>query len=180
VQALVLDCGYSTTRAGFAGEDHPKSIIPTFYGTYSKGSDSSETLIFGDNGLHDYTAPNVEIKNPLAGGGAEDWVQDWDVAARLWEYAITSRLTGPRKSPTQKNGNGVEKDGDVKMGEEDEDEDAEPDLADEDDNPLSLYPLLMSEPGKSSAKSREKIIEIAMENWEVPAFYLAKTGVLAA
>jgi len=38
----------------------------------------------------------------------------------------------------------------------------------------------MSEPGKASAKSREKIMEIVMENWEVPAFYLTKTGVLAA
>jgi actin-related protein 4 len=179
VQALVLDPGYSATRAGFAGEDHPKSVTPTHYGSYIKGDSTSPTYIFGDNGMHDYTVPNVDVSNPLAGGGVEDWVQDWDVAARLWEYAITSRLTGPRKTPLQKNGTSSDKEGDddVKMGDEDADglEDDEGD-----DNPLCLYPLLMSEPGKSSAKSREKIIEIAMENWEVPAFYLQKTGVLAA
>jgi actin-related protein 4 len=131
--------------------------------------------------MHDYTVPNVEVKNPLAGGGVEDWVDDWDAAARLWEYAMTSKLTGPRRSGLQKKSNGVEKDGDVKMGDDEEEEEEDEDEDDEeDDNPLSIYPLLMSEPGKTSTKSREKIIEIAMENWEVPAFYLQKNGVLAA
>jgi actin-related protein 4 len=177
VQALVLDPGYSTTRAGFAGEDHPKSVVPSFYGTYSKLNAPAPTYIFGDNGMHDYTVPNVEVKNPLAGGGAEDWVNDWDAAARLWEYAITSKLTGPRRTGLQKKSNGTEKDGDVKMGDDEEDDEVD---IDDDDNPLTIYPLLMSEPGKTTVKSREKVIEIAMENWEVPAFYLQKTGVLAA
>jgi actin-related protein 4 len=124
--------------------------------------------------MHD-PRPDVEVRNPLAGGGADDWVKDWDVAARLWEYSITSRLTGPRKGGVR---NGVAKgddedDGDVAMGEVEDDED-------ELKNPFAEHPLLMSEPGKASAKSREKIMEIVMENWEVPAFYLTKTGVLAA
>lgn len=171
VSAIVLDSGYSTTRAGFAGEDAPKSVVPTFYGTTADGK-----LLFGDNAMHD-PRPNVEMRNPLAGGGADEWVKDWDVAARLWEYAITSRLTGPRRGAGR---NGVvgkddddEEDGDVAMGEgEDEDDELK--------NRFAEHPLLMSEPGKASAKSREKIMEIVMENWEVPAFYLTKTGVLSA
>ena len=166
MSAIVLDPGYSSTRAGFAGEDSPKSVVPTFYGVTTEGK-----LLFGDNAMHD-PRPGVEVRNPLVGGGADDWVKDWEVASKLWEYSITSRLTGPRKSSIR-NGTKSEDDGDVQMGEEDDDDEIE-------DNPFAEHPLLMSEPGKSSTKSRERIMEIVMENWEVPAFYLTKTGVLSA
>lgn len=138
-------------------------MVPTFYGVSSAGK-----LLFGDNALHD-PQPGVEVRNPLAGGGVEDWVKEWDVAPKLWEHAITSRLTGPRRSGIRSK----EDDGDVEMGEGEKDEE-------EERNPFAEHPLLMSEPGKSSTKTREKIMEIVMENWEVPAFYLSKTGVLAA
>lgn len=117
--------------------------------------------------MHDPRS-GAEVRNPLTGGGVEDWVKDWDVAPKLWEYAITSRLTGARKSGIRNGKDG--EDGDVEMEEGD----------DEEKNPFAEHPLLMSEPGKSSAKTREKILEIVMEDWEVPAFYLSKTGVLAA
>jgi hypothetical protein len=45
---------------------------------------------------------------------------------------------------------------------------------------LSDNPLLMSEPAWNPSKAREKTIELAMEDWNVPAFFLAKTGQLAA
>jgi actin-related protein 4 len=50
----------------------------------------------------------------------------------------------------------------------------------EEESPMALHPLLMTEPGKTTTKSRERAIEMAMEGWDVPAFYLAKSGVLAA
>jgi actin-related protein 4 len=168
VGALVLDPGYSTIRAGFAGEDIPKSIVPSYYGVHTPPGGSSR-LLFGENALHD-PKPYVEVRNALAGSGAEDWVADWDVASKLWEHSITSRLTGERSSSIR-NGNGQngEEDGDVNM-----------DDADESESPMVLHPLLMTEPGKTTLKSRERAIEIAMESWDVPAFYLGKTGVLAA
>lgn len=52
--------------------------------------------------------------------------------------------------------------------------------ADDAEKPLAEAPLLMTEPGWNSVKSREKYIEIAMEDWGVPAFWLGRTGVLAA
>jgi actin-related protein 4 len=126
--------------------------------------------------MHD-TASEIEVRNVLTGGGVEDWVKDWDAAAKLWEYSITSRLTGPRRSAIR---SGAERgdDDDVEMADNAEELDDEDDEGER--NPFAAHPLLMSEPGKSSTKTREKIIEIAMENWEVPAFYLAKTGVLAS
>lgn len=169
VAALVLDPGYSTTRAGFAGEDTPKSIVPTKYGVLS-GIDAPRTL-FGENSLHT-PLPDLEILNPLAGITTEEWVSDWDVAAKLWEYSITSRLTGPRQGDPRKNGLNDP------SGEENGDADME--AVEENEKPMSDNPLLMSEPGKTSVKSREKAIQIAMEDWDVPAFWLGRSGVLAA
>jgi actin-related protein 4 len=65
---------------------------------------------------------------------------------------------------------------DIKNG----DGDMEMDGMDEVERPLAENPLLMTEPGISSQKSREKITEIAMENWGAPAFWLGRSGVLAA
>lgn len=54
------------------------------------------------------------------------------------------------------------------------------DAVENQEKPLEDSPLLVTEPGWNSAKAREKYIEIAMEEWGTPAFYLQKTGVLAA
>jgi hypothetical protein len=40
VSALVLDIGTSSLRAGYAGDDIPKAIIPSFYGYKSTTGDS--------------------------------------------------------------------------------------------------------------------------------------------
>lgn len=163
ISALVLDPGYWTTRAGFAGEDTPKSVVPTFYGNLA---DSKEPL-FGENNIH-YPASGISVKNPY---GKDGIVEDWDAAAKLWEYTITSRLTGARATPASKNGlnNNGEQDGDVQMEETEEQE-----------KPMAEAPLLMSEPGWNPSKAREKAIEIAMEDWGVPAFWSGRTGALAA
>ena len=100
-------------------------------------------------------------------------VEDWDTAAKLWEYAITSRLTGQKQTSPLRNGlNNEQKEGengDVKM------EDVE-----ENEKPMAESPLIVTEPGWNPAKNREKIMEIAMEEWGVPAFFLARSGVMAA
>lgn len=164
ISALVLDPGYSTTRAGFAGEDVPKSVTPTFYGVIPSGTE--QKLVFGDNAVHT-PLPGLEIRNPMSMDGT---VEDWDVATKLWEYAITSRLTSAKPGDPISNGlNDKSSDIDVKMdGMEDE------------EKPLVEHPLLMTETGWNSGKNREKGIEIAMENWGCPAYWLARNGVLAA
>lgn len=162
VSAIVLDPGFSTTRAGFAGEDVPKSVVPTHYGIYSTESGGRD-LLFGDNSVHT-PLPGLEIQNPLAGEGVEEWVSDWDAATKLWEYTITSRLISPHPTKSFKNSNG----------------DLEMDGVHEAERPLAENPLLMTEPGISSQKSREKLTEIAMESWGTPAFWLGRSGVLAA
>ncbi|MCJ1430686.1 NuA4 histone acetyltransferase subunit [Xylographa pallens] len=163
ISALVLDPGYSTTRAGFAGEDVPKSVVPSFYGIVP--SNGSSKYLYGDNALHN-PLPQISVANPMAKDGT---VEDWDIATNLWEYAITSRLTNPRP------GNPL-----VKLDLK------EPEMYDHmvavenQEKPLEENPLLMTETGWNSGKGREKGIEIAMENWGCPAYWLARNGVCAA
>ncbi|MCJ1223961.1 NuA4 histone acetyltransferase subunit [Toensbergia leucococca] len=165
ISALVLDPGYSTTRAGFAGEDVPKSVIPSYYGIIPSGT--SKKQLFGDNSIHT-PLPNISIGNPMSLDGT---VEDWDTATNLWEYAITSRLTNARPGNPMTNGLNDKPNGDVDVNMEG---------VEDQEKPLEENPLLMTETGWNSGKNREKGIEIAMENWGCPAYWLARNGVLAA
>jgi len=99
----------------------------------------------------------------------EGIVEDWDTAANLWEYAITSRLTNAKPGPLASNG----------LNDTDND-DAKMEGVEEQEKPLGENPLLMTETGWNSGKDRERGLEIAMENWGVPAYWLARNGVLAS
>lgn len=164
VNALVLDPGAHTIRAGFAGEDIPKSVIPSYYGAYSSAG-GEEKLLFGENTIHNPTS-NMEIKNPF---NDESLIEDWDTATKLFEYAITSRLTGSSATAPSKNGLNDD-DGDVDMDK----------IVDEQEKPMEESPLLMSEPAWNPAKSRERTMEMAFESWGAPAFWMGRTGMLSA
>ncbi|UZP33256.1 hypothetical protein NXS19_001072 [Fusarium pseudograminearum] len=94
VSALVLDPGYCSTRAGFAGEDVPKSILPSFYGHVT--GDNSRDL-FGDECL--IPRENYEVRNYM---NKDSVVEDWDVAARIWENMLVNRLQPERQTPPQR------------------------------------------------------------------------------
>jgi actin-related protein 4 len=173
VSAIVLDPGYSTTRAGFAGEDVPKSVCPSFYGQID--SSNAAHYLLGENAIHDPLG-NLAIKNPW---GSDGIVEDWDSATKVWEYAITSRLTGSRPGDPAKNGLNDGNTNGNGNGDVDVDMEGLENLENM-EKPLEDSPLLMTEPGWNSVKAREKYIEIAMEEWGTPAFYVQKTGVLAA
>ncbi|KAF7537090.1 hypothetical protein G7054_g3958 [Neopestalotiopsis clavispora] len=174
VSAMVLDAGYIQTRAGFAGEDVPKSVLPSFYGSVN-GKD-----VFGDECL--IPRADFEIKNYMS--RTESVVEDWDAATKIWEHMLIKRLQPERESPPEKNGlndSAPDGEGDVSM------EDAAATAAaasgestEDQEKPLAETPLLMTEAPWNSSKAREKSIEIAMESWGVPAFWLTKTPVAAA
>lgn len=160
----MLDPGYNTTRAGFAGEDVPKSIVSTYYGSIPSGS--SQKLMFGENAIHTPHA-GMSISNPMASDGT---VADWDTAQNLWEYTITSRLTGAKPgNPILHNDKDQLEAQDVAM-----------EGVEDGEKPMSENPLLMTEPGWNTGKNREKGMEIAMESWGCPAYWLGRSGVLAA
>ena len=150
-------------RAGFAGEDVPKSVVPSYYGVLP--TDSGNKILFGDNSIHT-PLPRISIRNVMSKEGT---VEDWDTAANLWEYAITSRLTNAKPSLLAHNGLNDTENDDVNM-----------EGVEEQEKPLRDNPILMTEAGWNAGKDRERGIEIAMENWGSPAFWLARNGVLTS
>ncbi|KAI5309008.1 hypothetical protein KEM55_004310, partial [Ascosphaera atra] len=161
VTPLILDPGYTSTRAGFGGDEAPKSIVPTYYGKYEV---DSETRHVFDDSLFVSLKPGLSVHNPI---GKDGIVEDWSMAQKIWEHAILSRLIGT-KAPKNLNSESI--------GEDDMDIDA----TNAGEKPLSEAPILMTECAWNPAKAREKTIELAMEDWSTPAFYLSKTGPLAA
>ncbi|KAK0668308.1 putative actin-related protein 4 [Cercophora samala] len=171
VSAIVLDPGYINTRAGFAGEEMPKQVLPSFYGHIA----SSQRDVFGDQAI--YPRADLELRNYM---NRDSVVEDWDAATKIWEYALINRLGIPRPTPASKNGlNNKPKPAaegeDVEMADE-----ADLDETENYEKPMAENPLLMTEAAWNSPKQREKAIEICMENWACPAFWLSKTPVLAA
>lgn len=127
--------------------------------------------IFGDNSIHT-PMPNMEILSPMAKDGT---VEDWDTAQKLWEYAIKSRLSNP--TPRNPMTNGLN---DTKDLSQDDANAMEVDGAEPQSGLLEENPLLMTETAWNPNKNREKAIEVAMEEWGCPAFWLARNSVLAS
>ena len=170
ISALVLDPGSLSMRAGFAGEDTPKSVVSSYY-----GRSPSDPFAFGDESLIT-PSPGLEVLNPMAEDGTVD---NWEVAQKLWEYAIKTRLTSSAQRDPMSNGlnDGIQE---TNGGTVEETQAMDIDGVDEGEAFLADNPLLMSEPAWNSAKNREKSIEIAIESWGAPAFWIARSGVLAA
>ncbi|KJZ71528.1 Actin-related protein 4 [Hirsutella minnesotensis 3608] len=166
VAALVLDPGYCSTRAGFAGEDVPKSILPSFYGRI--GGDPPRD-VFGDECL--IPRADFEVRNYM---NRDSVVEDWDIAGKIWEHMLIKRLQPERPTHPSKNG----------LNDDAKEQDGEGDVAMEEaeaqEKPLQENPLLMTEAPWNTPKAREKAIEIIMENWGCPAFWLSRTPVLSA
>ncbi|KAK7470870.1 Actin-related protein 4 [Stygiomarasmius scandens] len=146
VSALVLDIGSSSTRAGYAGDDTPKAIIPTSYGAItspdgdvqmsdSDGNPTAEKrkVYIGHSGPSLWRA-NMEIHNPIADG----LIQDFNPIPALIRHAFEDTM---RCSPSE-------------------------------------HPVLVTEPAWNTPANREKMAEIMFEEFQVPAFYIANTGVL--
>ncbi|KAL8684972.1 MAG: hypothetical protein Q9218_008047 [Villophora microphyllina] len=136
ISALVLDPGYSVVRGGFAGEDVPKSVVPSYYGILS--SDAHRKHLYGENAIHN-PLPNIEIGNPFLDDGL---VGDWDTATNLWEYAITSRLTNTKPSDPMTNG----------LNEKTDDIKDEMEGIETQERPLEENPLLMTESPLNTGK----------------------------
>jgi actin-related protein 4 len=101
-------------------------------------------------------------------------VEDWDVAAKMWEFMLVKRLQPERQTPPSKN----------KLNDDVKEQDGEGDVAMEEvetlEKALEEYPLLMTEAPWNSPKAREKAIELSMESWGTPAFWLSRTPVLSS
>lgn len=151
-------------------------MLPSFYGSIKDDKAASGSRnVFGDDFI--YPRPDFEVKNYMS--RTESVVEDWDTAVQVWEAMLLDRLQ-PERRQTQpsKNGlnDGADGEGDVSM----EDAAVSAENAENAEKPLAESPLLMTEAPWNQGKAREKAIEIAMENWGCPAFWLSRTPVCAA
>lgn len=159
VNALVLEVGTSQTRLGYAGEDLPRFCFGTALGQQTPANDAADSaegktrrFLCGQQATTTSAlVENVDMMNPLAQGQ----VADWEAYQHLWQFAFQDQL---RMDPTQ-------------------------------------MPLLFCEPSQqwtehesmsSTAmaaayrEQREKITELAFEQFQCPAFFMANQAVLSA
>lgn len=87
ISAIVIDQGSRWTRAGYAGEDAPKAVVPTHYGKIN------DAYLFGDNNVQ-FPRSNLEIQSCMDKDGL---VSDWDASQRLWEYCFNDVLAADMK-----------------------------------------------------------------------------------
>ena len=82
VSALVLDIGTSSIRAGYAGDDTPKAIIPTAYG-FKEEAALDEDVTMGEAGEENGDAgkkPEKKIKLYIGQNGPSVWREDMQIA----------------------------------------------------------------------------------------------------
>lgn len=155
VSALVVDIGTSSLRAGYAGDDTPRSIIPTSYGYIPASAEADVAMADGTDGAAQSSAakpkyanmyigqngpsiwrPGMEIGNPITDG----LISDFNPIPPLIRHALEDVM---RIDPTE-------------------------------------HPILVTEPAWNNPENRERMAEIMFEEFNVPAFYIANTGVLNA
>ena len=86
VSALVVDIGTSSIRAGYAGDDTPKAIIPTSYGFKLKASDGDVAMAeAGEDG----EAKKKDAKLFLGQHGPSIWRDQMEIGNPLREGLST-------------------------------------------------------------------------------------------
>lgn len=156
VSALVIDIGTSSIRAGYAGDDIPKAVIPTSYGYQSNTVDGDVQM--GENTPENFESTakpppsdahlhlgnkgpliwreNMEVNNPVR----DALIADFNPIPPLISHALVSVM---RVNPSE-------------------------------------HPVLVTEPAWNTPANRERMAEIMFEEFHAPAFYIANTGVLNA
>ncbi|CAG8590901.1 13527_t:CDS:2 [Acaulospora colombiana] len=141
VSALVLDIGAHTVRAGYAGDDSPKSVFSTSYGyrdetVEENGQSVTKKKVWcGDFGPALWK-PRQEVGSPFR----EGLLEDFTYIPNIINHAFNDTLYC--------------------------------DPAD--------HPVLVTEPAWNTPANRERMAEILFEEFKVPAFYIANSGVLSA
>eukprot|EP00246_Nothoceros_aenigmaticus_P013262 TRINITY_DN4491_c0_g1_i1.p1 TRINITY_DN4491_c0_g1~~TRINITY_DN4491_c0_g1_i1.p1 ORF type:complete len:443 (-),score=90.27 TRINITY_DN4491_c0_g1_i1:228-1556(-) len=160
VSAIVLDLGSHSCKAGYAGEDSPKSVFPSVVGVIelngapkadgdtdmagadapsSKASETNEKpgrkLYAGIQALG-YRRGHMEVIPAMKDG----LVSDWDAVESIWDHALKERLSVNPKE----------------------------------------HPMLLAEPSFNTQQHREKTVELMFEKYGVPALFLAKNAVLTS
>ncbi|SPO29071.1 related to ACT1 - actin [Ustilago trichophora] len=206
INALVIDAGHSSSRIGWAGEDAPRVVVPSYYGHTSINDDEiaeleSQAAFLASTS----TAPSAPAD------GDETMAESESTAAStsngVTEEASDVRLKQSRaKSASKALRFSIDREKKRRRFVGDNDLNlyrSSLDIAPifDDDGILSdtsafaqlcafgldslscdarEHPLLLTEPAWNARESREKLTELAFETLGTPAFYLANRSVLSS
>ncbi len=85
---IVIDSGSCYTKSGYNGENAPRSVIPTLYGTYL----NQNIMLTEDTkkfiGRECLSNCILNVSSPIKNGK----IQNWDEMEAIWEYIFTSEL----------------------------------------------------------------------------------------
>ncbi|KAJ3090626.1 Actin-like protein 6B [Quaeritorhiza haematococci] len=174
VSALVFDIGSTLSKVGYAGEDTPKCVFPSWVGYVAEEEDSdgangtdraAGTSDLGEKESVNGTATGENADNPGPAKKKKFKRRVGEVETYHW------RPNMELKCPMS---NGIIEDWDALEAIWDHAyfRGLRADPTD--------HPLLMAEPSWNPREVREKLAELAFEKYSVPAFYLAKSAVLSA
>jgi len=181
VGALVIDVGTTYTKAGYAGEDLPKVVIPTAVGVLqsnqtseiAKSNNESES---GKNGMEIENSENLSSgKAEVKSGGDEKRSSASGGKTKkfyIGAQAITYRrddmeICQPLKNGIVKDWEAVEQVWNHAFSEH-----LRVDLKE--------FPVLVAEPTFNPPENRKKLMELLFEKHNSPATFLVKDSVLAA
>ncbi|GAB5361772.1 hypothetical protein AAMO2058_000741200 [Amorphochlora amoebiformis] len=168
VGALVIDVGTIYTKAGYAGEDLPKVVIPTAVGIKDEAA-GKPTALEDQMDIEEPASGKAEIKaetkdtkrstsskkryytgeqalkfrrdhTEIARPLQNGVVKDWEATEKLWEHAFTTHLRVDLKE----------------------------------------FPVLVAEPTFNPPENRKKLMELLFEKHNSPATFLVKDAVLAS
>ncbi|CAL8463368.1 g2902 [Coccomyxa elongata] len=104
VNALVVDLGSSTVKAGYAGEDNPKALFPSAVGCIGgqAGSELSNGGAGAGRKLHvgsqamGFRRDDMEVVQPFVNG----LYNDWDIVEAIWSHIFKDQLSAnPSEHP---------------------------------------------------------------------------------
>ncbi|BEJ12262.1 hypothetical protein CspHIS471_0207220 [Cutaneotrichosporon sp. HIS471] len=163
VSAVVVDFGSHTTRGGFAGEDGPRVVTPSFYGYMNVEEDTPPaTNGDGDGGNDDPMDGSTEKKEKKKGkrkfffgdDGVSVWRKDMEIGSFMVDGIVNdAEAAGQMLSYVLRSRMGVDP---------------------------TEHPLMLTEPAWSTPASRETLAQLAFEGEGVPAMYFGSSGVLSA
>ena len=89
-QPVVIDNGSYKLKAGFAGDDNPKTVFPSVKGILRKsGYESrshSESNYIGEDAI--YSERGMILKSPFDNG----IIYDWETMEQIWHYTFYNKL----------------------------------------------------------------------------------------